>query len=37
MKIIGCFQGIPVCVSLGDNQASFLGSVRDGANTVQPP
>lgn len=31
---LGTFRGIPVCVSLGDNQASFLGSVRDGANTV---
>lgn len=31
---LGHFRGIPVCVSLGDNQASFLGSVRDGANTV---
>ena len=26
--------GIPVCVSLGDNQASVLGTVRDLSNTV---
>ena len=31
---LGTFHGIPVCVSLGDNQASFLGSVRDGTDTV---
>ncbi len=31
---LGTYRGIPVCVSLGDNQASFLGTVRDGANTV---
>ena len=31
---LGEIRGIPVCVSLGDNQASFLGSVRDGADTV---
>lgn len=24
---LGAFRGIPVCVSIGDNQASFLGSV----------
>ena len=34
LTALGTFQGIPVCVSLGDNQASFLGSVRDGADTV---
>ena len=31
---LGTFHGIPVSVSLGDNQASFLGSVRNGADTV---
>lgn len=31
---LGTFRGIPVCVSLGDNQASFLGSVRDRTDTV---
>ena len=25
---VGHYQGIPVCVAIGDNQASFLGSVR---------
>ena len=34
LTALGTFRGIPVCVSLGDNQASFLGSVRDGADTV---
>lgn len=31
---LGTYQGIPVSVSLGDNQASYIGSVTDGANTV---
>lgn len=31
---LGTYRGIPVCASLGDNQASFLGTVRDGTNTV---
>lgn len=31
---LGLYQGIPVSVSIGDNQASFLGSVRDGENTI---
>ena len=31
---LGLYRGIPVSVSLGDNQASFLGTVRDGAGTV---
>ena len=26
---LGAFRGIPVCVSIGDNQASFLGSVGE--------
>lgn len=34
LERLGTYRGIPVCVSLGDNQASFLGTVRDGANTV---
>lgn len=34
MLSLGTYCGIPVCVSLGDNQASFLGSVREGADTV---
>ena len=25
----GQYKGVPVCVALGDNQASFIGSVRD--------
>ena len=33
-SILGNYKGIPVCVSIGDNQASFLGSVTDRANTV---
>ena len=31
---MGTFHGIPVSVSLGDNQASYIGSVTDGENTV---
>lgn len=27
--VLGSFRGIPVSVSIGDNQASYLGSVRD--------
>lgn len=33
-SILGNYKGIPVCVSIGDNQASFLGSVTDRADTV---
>ena len=33
-KRYGLPAGIPVCVGLGDNQASFLGSVSDHENTV---
>lgn len=28
-SVLGTFKGIPVCVSIGDNQASFLGTVTD--------
>lgn len=28
-KAVGEYKGIPVCVALGDNQASFIGSVGD--------
>lgn len=31
---VGSFQGIPVSVAIGDNQASFLGSVRDARETL---
>lgn len=31
---LGYYHGIPVSASIGDNQASFLGSVRDGENTI---
>ena len=27
--VIGCFRGIPVTVPIGDNQASFLGAMRN--------
>ncbi len=30
----GRYNGIPVAVAIGDNQASFIGSVRDCENTV---
>lgn len=32
--IVGYYRGIPVSIALGDNQASFLGSVNDMENTV---
>ena len=31
---IGSYRGIPVCAALGDNQASFLGSVEAAPDTV---
>ena len=34
LEQLGTYRGLPVSVSVGDNQASFLGTVRDGANTV---
>ena len=33
-KSAGEYKGIPVCVALGDNQASFIGSVSDGGNAL---
>lgn len=32
--VLGEYQGIPVAVSVGDNQASFIGSVEDEENAV---
>ncbi|MBR4766355.1 MAG: hypothetical protein IK085_06300, partial [Clostridia bacterium] len=32
--IIGYHNGIPVCCAIGDNQASFIGSVKDAGNSV---
>lgn len=32
--LIGEYHGIPVAVAIGDNQASFLGTVKDIENTV---
>lgn len=34
IEILGSYQGIPVTVSIGDNQASFLGSVGLGKDTL---
>jgi len=31
-EILGTYRGIPVSVAIGDNQASFLGTVRDHAS-----
>lgn len=31
---IGAYKGIPVSVAVGDNQASFLGSVEDAADSI---
>ena len=33
-RAIGEYNGIPVCVALGDNQASFIGSVSDAKNPL---
>jgi sedoheptulokinase len=34
-EVLGEFsEGIPVCVSIGDNQASFLGSVQDSQGSI---
>lgn len=33
-KSAGEYNGIPVCVALGDNQASFIGSVSDSDNAL---
>jgi sedoheptulokinase len=33
-EIVGCCRGIPVTVAIGDNQASFLGSVPEPETTV---
>lgn len=33
-KTAGEYNGIPVCVALGDNQASFIGSVSDSDNAL---
>ncbi|MBR3779897.1 MAG: hypothetical protein IKK63_01685 [Clostridia bacterium] len=33
-KAAGEYKGIPVCVALGDNQASFIGSVSDADNAL---
>jgi len=32
--VLGSFHGIPVAVAIGDNQASFLGAVKDPDNTL---
>lgn len=31
---IGTYRGVPVSVAIGDNQASFLGSVEDAPNSI---
>lgn len=33
-RAAGEYNGIPVCVALGDNQASFIGSVSDSENAL---
>jgi sedoheptulokinase len=33
-EMIGSWNGIPVCVAIGDNQASFLGSVKNNRESV---
>lgn len=34
LEILGTYKGIPVCVAIGDNQASFLGSVDSAKDTI---
>lgn len=34
VRILGRFGGVPVCTAIGDNQASFYGSVRDEARSL---
>lgn len=33
-QILGTYQGIPVCTAAGDNQSSFLGSVRNARESI---
>lgn len=33
-EILGTYRGVPVSVALGDNQASFLGSVTEAADSI---
>jgi len=33
-EILGKWKGIPVCVAIGDNQASFLGSVKNSRESL---
>ncbi len=33
-QILGKYRKIPVCIAIGDNQASFIGSVRDTDSSV---
>ncbi len=33
-EILGSCRGIPVCIAVGDNQASFLGSVRNAGEEI---
>ena len=34
IAVLGSFRGVPVTVAIGDNQASFLGSVRHGSEEI---
>lgn len=34
LEIVGEYNGVPVTVALGDNQASFIGSVRDDSGAL---
>lgn len=33
-EVLGTWNGIPVCTAIGDNQASFLGSVEDAEHAI---
>lgn len=34
LSILGTYKEIPVCVAIGDNQASFIGSVKDAKDSI---
>lgn len=34
LSILGTYKEIPVCVAVGDNQASFIGSVKDAKDSI---
>ncbi|MCQ2462375.1 MAG: hypothetical protein MJ177_03090 [Clostridia bacterium] len=33
-RVIGEYKGVPVCIAIGDNQASYIGSAKDGSALI---